>query len=211
MNPQQDYILLKESKASKHIDEVEQKEMIQDLKTTTGLIKLLSAQFQLGLITKEQYHERLKDYYSFLSGLSGLIAGFTYVVASQDPGFNNAGNKQWRMRVYGILSVSAFLLAMSSTLMSIIMWTTLNFIGVQNVELFVLKFASFVSKPNLLNVIGIFCMLGSIAAAIGGWYDNFVVIYSFVFGGIMICTFLLFYLWASAATRNILKEQYKLK
>ena len=137
--------------------------------------------------SEEEYYNALKDHLSHHAGLCGLIAGFTYIVANAPPQFTEKSDFisiYNRKSIYGVLSLSAFIISFIGTLISTVLYTQLIICGKDQVRFFGTKFSVFLTHPSTFLALGIVCMVLAVLFAIGGYYSGaafYIVIIIFVF------------------------------
>eukprot|EP01083_Nonionella_stella_P089687 250314_1 len=156
-------------------------------------------------VKNEDLHERLTSYWTLIATISGLLAGFSYVIANTDIEFSTqdaSPRREW----YISCQISTFLLALLGTLLSALLYGYLNISGKQNTKWYIRKWWYLIDVPLILTIGTVFMMLLSTLIAIGGLYSDSV---WYLFFGISvvsgICFFALF-LNIKKNVRNLVQE-----
>eukprot|EP01084_Bolivina_argentea_P227070 383516_1 len=136
-------------------------------------------------ITNEDLYERLEKYWSMVASLSGLIAGFTYVITNQEIGFISE-DAHTRREVFGCIGVGTFLTALIATILALTLYGYLNLGGLKHVKWFVIRYWMFIDAPLVLSVLSLILMLSGTLVAIGGLYGNSVYVAAIVIGAILV-------------------------
>jgi len=127
------------------------------------------------VLESEELGKRLLKFWGLVASLGGMIAGFTYVVSNstvQIPATSTLNGVK-RQDIFGILVAFAFLSALSSTIVSAILWGNLNMIGKENSNWFLERYPSyFVRLPLNLLIFSLFAMLGSLLTTIDALYSR---------------------------------------
>ena len=125
----------------------------------------------------DQLLYRLKDNYSTLASISGLISGFVFVVTNQNIEWKNQSSvisPETRSNIVGSLFAISLLLSLTSTVVSVMYYTMATIVGADAeilVEL-INHTKIFVRLPTWALVVAILIMLFGSGIAIGGLYSS---------------------------------------
>ena len=156
-------------------------------------------------LTGEEYVERAKSYYEFMAGVSGLLAGFTYITTSQEPHFDD----EMQETVHGIVGVTGFVTALISTVVSIILWVALTILGPECAIYFGNKFSKFHNIPAIFTILSLILMSTSIMISIQGYYNYYTSAYSYILIGSSMVTMFVLYIYVKKSSSNYVKKYWK--
>ena len=126
----------------------------------------------------EVLYERLKDYYSMLAGVSGLIAGFVFIVTNTPIEWKYKGYLEFDTRsdIFGGFLIIGLITSLIATLFATALYGLVNMIGPDDELLiaFVNDNEKFVGKPNVLMMASVIIMLFGSGFGIGGLYSTWV-------------------------------------
>jgi hypothetical protein len=119
--------------------------------------------------------EGWQAYLQLLLSVTGLVAGFTYIATTNAPVFNEefvifAGKRSDIRRIdfYAFFVISAFMFALTATLVGAIMYSWLVFVHDTDVHKLLNKMRYIGNLPLMFLVVGIGAMLAGGVLAIGG-------------------------------------------
>eukprot|EP01084_Bolivina_argentea_P052052 95652_1 len=114
------------------------------------------------VIPPDDLQKRLKDYYMLIANISGLTSGFAYVVSNSEIHFGDdkVGIAK-RADIFGFLITTSFVLSLGATLLSALLYSSVNILGPEGSVKFVQKFYWLCGKPLTLCLFGILFMLFS--------------------------------------------------
>eukprot|EP01084_Bolivina_argentea_P148171 259103_1 len=124
-----------------------------------------------------EYIERCKQYYSFMASISGLVSGFTFIALSEAPSF--AGTT---VVLYSVMASFAFVLSLTCTIVSTVLWVSLVILGAAGAKFFGRKFSKFHNIPAITLVLSFLFMGAAIVPSIWGNYGY----KTGIFGGILV-------------------------
>eukprot|EP01083_Nonionella_stella_P193908 715604_1 len=131
------------------------KEIVDEDDTVWGVLsKALSG---------NNYVSRAQTYYEFMAGVSGLLAGFTYITTSEEPSLTGVSRT-----IYGIVGLSGFVSALVATITSIILWVSLSILGPECYQFFGENFGRFHHYPAVFTVLSFIFMSISIIITVQG-------------------------------------------
>ena len=155
-------------------------------------------------LTGEEYVERTKSYYEFMAGVSGLLAGFTYITTSEEPSLTGL-----ERTVYGIIGVAGFVAALVATVTSIILWVALTILGPECAVFFGTKFSKYHNIPAMFTIIAFILMATSIMISVQGYYNSTASLVSYILVGSAMFGTLTFYFYVRTSSTNYVKKYWK--
>ena len=155
-------------------------------------------------LTGEEYVQRTKSYYEFMAGVSGLLAGFTYITTSEEPSLTGI-----ERTVYGIIGVAGFVAALVATVTSIILWVALTILGPECAVFFGMKFAKYHNIPAGFTIIAFILMATSIMISVQGYYDSVASTVSYILVGSAMFGTLSFYAYVRTSSTNYVKKYWQ--
>ena len=133
-------------------------------------------------ISDEDIASRVYSYWTVVSSLAGLLAGFTYIIANTEITFTG-DDADKRSEIFGGIVIITFFSAVFATLFSAMQYAMLNLVGTKNVRWYIRNFWMVIDQPFAALAVTVVLMLISTIVAIGGLYDNLVFVISVVYGG----------------------------
>ena len=155
-------------------------------------------------LTGEEYVQRTKSYYEFMAGVSGLLAGFTFITTSEEPSLTGL-----ERTVHGIVGVSGFVAALVATVTSIILWVALTILGPECAVFFGRKFSKFHNIPAGFTIIAFILMATSIMISVQGYYDFIASTVSYILVGSAMCGTMTFYVYVRRTSSNHVKKYWQ--
>ena len=147
-------------------------------------------------ISAKEFGKRLQSSWEMSITLAGFIAGFTYIVSIQVQEYEYetiGGTDIERESVFKIFVITAFILALSSTLLGMMLKGTLKFIGYESAGLLRERHTSLCAAPEKCVVASIIYMLISSMISIGGnvgpWLWTFCLVIGIIFFMLMLRTY----------------------
>mmetsp|Transcript_44015 Transcript_44015/g.70570 ORF Transcript_44015/g.70570 Transcript_44015/m.70570 type:complete len:213 (+) Transcript_44015:36-674(+) len=126
----------------------------------------------------EVLYDRLKDYYSMIASVSGLISGFVFIVTNTPVEWKYRGMiaRDTRSDIFGGLLLLGLIVALVSTLFATALYGLVNMIGPDDELLteFISQNEWYLGKPNLLMMWAVVIMLIGSGFAVGGLYSDWV-------------------------------------
>ena len=115
--------------------------------------------------------DKLLHYWSSIGTLSGLMAGFTFNVLTNDSDLLTKYSKwsvfRWHELDFFALFLSiSFYASLAATLMASLLYSHVNYVGKQRVAWFIQQFEKTIQKPQELFFLGVFCLLFSCVFAV---------------------------------------------
>eukprot|EP01084_Bolivina_argentea_P179911 310849_1 len=136
-------------------DSKENSPIIQRLKSVKEIVDKDDTVW--GVLSKalsgNNYVSRAQTYYEFMAGVSGLLAGFTYITTSEEPSLTGVSRT-----IYGIVGLSGFVSALVATITSIILWVSLSILGPECYQFFGENFGRFHHYPAVFTVLSFIFM-----------------------------------------------------
>jgi hypothetical protein len=129
------------------------------------------------ILSPEDLKNRCETYWNIVMTISGLTAGFSYLVTTgSSVTFNAQEIFQGvdRLDIFGFLNILAFLFSICATILSGSLLGYMNLNGIRHASGFVKRYWYLVDIPIALIMIGLFFMFGSGMIFIGGVYSNWV-------------------------------------
>lgn len=141
-------------------------------------------------VTEKDLHTRLEQNWTAVAGVSGLVTGFTYVVANTDITFTQGGPlSEYRHDLFGFFSMLSFLTALMATLFSAGLFGMINLLGEENTNWFVIQNWYIIDLPLVSAITSIALMLVSAMISIGGIVEKWVYYTILAIGVIFGCCF----------------------
>lgn len=135
-------------------------------------------------LSADDLMERVQNNWSNIGIVSGLIAGFTFLVISQDVHFNiPLSGSVSREEIFSVLTGLSFVFALTSTLMSATIHGVVNVGGPEQICQVVRKWCVLFGVPLYCAVISVFLMLVAAFFAVGGRYASLTVWLTIVVAG----------------------------
>ena len=114
-------------------------------------------------------HSRLKENWTMVGSVSGLVTGFTYVVANSDIEFSHGLLfDEYRHDLFAFVSMLSFSFALQATLFSAGLYGMLNVLGICNTKWFIQQNWFIIDIPLIFCATGIVLMLASALISTGG-------------------------------------------
>eukprot|EP01083_Nonionella_stella_P150707 480525_1 len=139
---------------------------------------------------------RLKDYYSMIASISGLISGFVFVVTTTPVTWKYEGYipKDIRSDLFGAFLLLGLVTALLATLFATALYGLVNMIGPDDelLILFIDQNSKFVGKPNSFMIASVIIMLIGSGIAVGGLYSLWVFVL-YIVATVTFCAFLVAY------------------
>eukprot|EP01084_Bolivina_argentea_P122464 217008_1 len=162
-------------------------------------------------VKPEDLHKRLENYWTIVSTISALIAGFSYLIANQDIKFENENigqNGHDRYEVFGALVITTFLTSLISTLMAALLLSYLNICGVENTKWFIKTFWYLPDIPITFCGLSICLMLFNSLIGVGGLYSAAVWYFALTVGlmSVLIIGFLTYIMRSSVHKKIFLQS-----
>eukprot|EP01084_Bolivina_argentea_P129761 229134_1 len=121
---------------------------------------------------------RLKDHFSIISNVSGLISGFVFVVTNSSVQWKYEGylGDELRTNCFGFCTVLSLILSLTATLMSIIYYGWMNVIGehYEMINEMVQRHDKLINLPLALMMVAVTLMFVGASFAVGGLYGAIV-------------------------------------
>ena len=145
-------------------------------------------------ITDKVLQDHLKDYWGLLGSVSGLIAGFSFLVVAGEPEFGNSNatiSRETRQILFGIFIMITFMTSLGATLLASMMYANILKISEEKVRWFIKTFPGYIRAPAILMGMSIASMLISAMWAVGDYLLDSVY-YPCLAVGLIIFGFVLF-------------------
>ena len=124
-------------------------------------------------IANKEVYERLKDFWGLIASLSGLIAGFSYVIVSGGtPNFDEGKSSlslETRTRLYGYFLGTTFVGSLGGTLLASGLYAFVIWAGASDVDWYVNTFDALFYVPSALLGLAIISMLFGTIVALSGF------------------------------------------
>ena len=121
---------------------------------------------------------KLKEYQQIVASISGLVAGFVFVVTNSNVTWNYKGifGDELRTDLVGICFLSSLVFALGATLMALIIYGNINTFGPNKTMVldFIEQRFVFLATPQILLIICLVLMILGTFFAVGGLFGDLV-------------------------------------